>query len=72
MLSPLDKEIILALAANNMNESAASRALFMHRNTVVYHLNKVKTISGLDPMNFYDLIKLVEIITKEIGEEGKV
>jgi carbohydrate diacid regulator len=53
-------EIILSLADNNMNETKTARELFMHRNTVIYHLRKVKKLTGLDPMNFYDLCKLVE------------
>ena len=57
-----DVEIILALADNNMNESETSRALYMHRNTVIYRLRKVKRLTGLDPMNFHDLCKLVQMI----------
>lgn len=56
-----DVEIILALAENNMNETKTARILFMHRNTVVYHIGKVKRTTGLDPMNFYDLHKLVQM-----------
>ena len=57
-----DVKIILALADNNMNESETARVLFMHRNTVIYHLGKVKRLTGLDPMNFYDLCKLVQLV----------
>ena len=65
MLSDADKEIILTLADNNMNISSTAKSLFMHRNTVVYHLGKVKKVTGLDPMNFYDLIKLVSLINPQ-------
>ena len=60
-MDEIDAEIILALADNNMNESETARMLFMHRNTVVYHIGKVKKLTGLDPTNFYDLCKLVKM-----------
>ena len=60
-LTDLDVQVILAFAENNMNASQTSNSLFMHRNTVVYHLDKVKRKTGLDPCNFYDLMKLIEI-----------
>ena len=30
-----------------------------------YRIGKIKRITGLDPMNFYDLCKLVEMAKKE-------
>lgn len=61
-MTDLDKEIIMAMADCNMNESEVSRKLFMHRNTVVYHINRVKKLTGLDSTNFYDLHKLVTMV----------
>lgn len=63
-MDELDVEIVLALADHNMNESSVSRALFMHRNTVIYHIGKVKKKTGLDPAKFYDLCKLVQMINE--------
>ena len=60
-MNEIDAEIILALADNNMNESETARMLYMHRNTVVYHIGKVKKLTGLDPTNFYDLHKLAQM-----------
>ena len=59
-----DAEVILALADNNMNESKTARVLYMHRNSIVYHTRKVKKVTGLDPTNFYDLHKLVQMINQ--------
>ena len=56
-----DVKIILALADNRMNATEVSRVMFMHRNTVVYHIEKIKRITGLDPTDFHDLCKLVQI-----------
>ena len=39
--------------ANNLNISAAARALYMHRNTMMYRLDKIKRFTGLDIRSFY-------------------
>lgn len=63
-----DAKIILAIADNSINVYAAARELFMHRNTLVYHIGKIKKITGLDATDFYDLCKLVEMVANnEIG-----
>ena len=64
-LSAREKEVILALADNDMNVSAASVKLFQHRNTTVYNIEKIKRKTGLNPMIFYDLVKLVEAAKKD-------
>jgi carbohydrate diacid regulator len=64
-LTDVDIKVIIEFANNNMNVSETARHLFMHRNTVIYHLEKVKQITGLSPFNFYDLIQLL----KESNEE---
>jgi carbohydrate diacid regulator len=61
-LTQTDIEVILALADYNLNESAVARSRFMHRNTVVYHINRVKRITGLDATKFYDLCKLIQMV----------
>lgn len=58
-LSDRDKQIINSLAKNNMNVSEVSRELFMHRNTVVYNLERIKRLTGLNPTSFFDLVELV-------------
>lgn len=70
-MTSVDFQIILALADNNMNESEAARVLFMHRNNVVYHIGKVKKLTGLDPTVFYDLVKLVQMAKNRSAEDGK-
>ena len=64
-MDELDVSIVLALAENRMNASEVARQLFMHRNTVVYHIEKVKRTTGLDPLDFYDLHKLVKTIRRK-------
>lgn len=60
-MSELQKEVILTLANCNMNVCATAREMYTHRNTIEYHLGKVKAETGLDPHNFYDLIALVKM-----------
>lgn len=42
--------------ANSLNVSEASRNLFMHRNTLMYRLDKIERITGLDIRNFSDAV----------------
>lgn len=51
---------------NNLNGSETSRQLFVHRNTLVYRLDKVQKVTGLDLRNFDDavLFKLASMVRK--------
>lgn len=62
-----DAHIVIAMANHNMNATDVARAIFAHRNTVLYHLNKVKRQTGLDPRRFYDLIELVKLAQEVLG-----
>ena len=62
-----DKEVILMLADCNMNAAEAARRMMYHRNTIIFRMQSIKKKTGLNPGNFYDLVKLVEIVG---GEEG--
>ncbi len=42
--------------ANSLNVSKTSRELYIHRNTLVYRLGKLKNLTGLDILNFDDAI----------------
>lgn len=69
-LDDRDDAIILALADNNMRVTETSYALNIHRNTVMYRLEKIKQLTRLDPLNFYDLHKLVEIVKTGETSDG--
>lgn len=64
-----DAHIVIAMANHNINVTDVARAIFAHRNTVLYHLNKVKQQTGLDPRRFYDLVELVRM-AQEVLESG--
>lgn len=59
-MDSFESKIILTLADQNMNITAAARVLFMHRNSVLYHIRKIKKATGLDATVFYDLCKLTQ------------
>lgn len=63
-----DYRIILAMADTNMKPAETARAVYMHRGTVTFHFEKIKRITGLDPENFYDLHKLVNMV-KGVAED---
>ncbi len=51
----LDKETLFTIQKffeNNLNVSETSRKLFVHRNTLVYRLEKIKKLTGLDLREF--------------------
>lgn len=51
----LDRETLMTIQCffeNNLNVSETSRKLFVHRNTLVYRLEKIKKITGLDLREF--------------------
>jgi carbohydrate diacid regulator len=54
-LESLDRETLMTIQSffdNNLNVSETSRKLFVHRNTLVYRLEKIKKLTGLDLRDF--------------------
>ncbi len=53
---------------NSLNISETSRQLFIHRNTLIYRLNKLQRLTGLDVRNLDDAItfKLSVMVNKKI------
>ena len=54
-IEALDEEILYTINKffeNNLNVSETSRKLFVHRNTLVYRLEKIKKLTGLDLREF--------------------
>ena len=69
-LTDLDICVVLAYADNNMNVVETGRKLFMHRNTIQYHLDVAGKKTGLSPMRFYDLVKLVGMLKERRDKDG--
>ena len=58
-IDSLDHETLFTIQRffeNNLNVSETARKLFVHRNTLVYRLEKIKKITGLDLREFEDAI----------------
>lgn len=54
-IDSLDQETLFTINKffeNNLNVSETSRKLFVHRNTLVYRLEKIKKVTGLDLREF--------------------
>ena len=54
-IDSLDQETLFTINKffeNNLNVSETSRKLFVHRNTLVYRLEKIKKLTGLDLRQF--------------------
>ncbi len=57
---------------NNLNVSETARKLFVHRNTLVYRLEKIKKLTGLDLREFDDAItfKVALMVKKYLVSRG--
>lgn len=58
-IESLDHETLFTIQRffeNSLNVSETSRKLFVHRNTLVYRLEKIKKLTGLDLREFEDAI----------------
>ena len=68
-------ELLASLRAfldNDMNVTEASKALYIHRNTLLYRMDKFRKMTGLDPSKFEDgfKIKLVLMIIKYLEKKA--
>ena len=68
-IDDLDQETLFTIQKffeNNLNVSETSRKLFVHRNTLVYRLEKIKKITGLDLREFeHAIIFKVALMVKK-------
>lgn len=58
-IDDIDRDLMFTINRffeNSLNISETSRHLFVHRNTLVYRIEKIKKITGLDLKNFEDAI----------------
>ena len=74
-LESLDRETLMTIQCffeNNLNVSETSRKLFVHRNTLVYRLEKIRKLTGLDLREFEHAItfKVALMVKKYLGSKG--
>jgi len=76
-IETLDQETLFTIDKffeNSLNVSETSRKLFVHRNTLVYRLEKIKKITGLDLREFdHAIIFKVALMVKKylVSQESK-
>ena len=74
-IDALDQETLFTINKffeNNLNVSETARKLFVHRNTLVYRLEKIKKLTGLDLREFDDAItfKVAIMVKKYLVSRG--
>ena len=72
-IESLDQETLFTIQRffeNNLNISETSRKLFIHRNTLVYRLDKIKRLTALDLREFDDAIvfKIALMVRKYLAQ----
>ena len=73
-IDSLDEETVLTIQKffeNDLNVSETSRQLFVHRNTLVYRLDKIYKITGLDLRKFDQAIvfKVAMMVNKYLKSD---
>ena len=75
-IEALDQETLYTINKffeNNLNVSETSRKLFVHRNTLVYRLEKIKKLTGLDLREFDHAIvfKVALMVKRYLDTQSK-
>ena len=75
-IDALDQETLFTIKKffeNNLNVSETSRKLFVHRNTLVYRLEKIKKLTGLDLREFDHAIvfKVALMVKKYLSSQNQ-
>ncbi|MDE6656578.1 MAG: helix-turn-helix domain-containing protein [Anaeroplasmataceae bacterium] len=60
--SGVTEDIILAMADCDLNVSKASALLYMHRNTLIYKIERLMELKNFDLKSFNDLYLLVQLL----------
>ncbi len=75
LLSPLDHEpellaTIDAFFAENCCSSSTAKRLYIHRNTLSYRLDKIASLTGLDPRKFDDAVQIrLSLLLRSLNQE---
>lgn len=63
-------EVIKNMCEHSLSIQKVAKVMFMHRNTIVYHIERIKEKYGLNPKCYKDLKKLEQIVNSEIEVES--
>ena len=67
-LTEVQEQIIVTMCDNGLNMSKTGRALYMTASNVNVHCNKIKRKTGLDPRDFWEMQKLLELMKGKTNE----
>lgn len=73
VMNPLDEmdiSIIRGLANNGMSIPKTAKATYMAQNTARNRIKRIKEKTGCDPLDFYGLCRLLDMVMK-IEKEGE-
>ncbi len=63
-INPDLAETLRLFFENDSSVIKTAMAMNVHRNTVLYRLNKIKELTGLDPKKFKDAVELYSMLSK--------
>lgn len=66
-MTKIEAEIIVGLAENNLNIAQTAQNMRCHRNTVLYHINKIRQETGTNPTCFRDMHRLLSMAEKVLN-----
>ena len=58
-MTKIEAEVLVNLAENKLNTAKTAKKMKCHKNTVLYHINKIKQETGTNPKSFIELCKLL-------------
>ena len=64
-MTEFELKVVKMIADCDMSLQMAANKLYVHRNTLTYHIKKIKQRTGLDARRFYDLLKLLEFVSEK-------
>lgn len=70
-LSDIDISIIEQMCECDMNRKRVAKAVYMHRNTVDYHIFGIKEQTGYDIRKYHDLVTLSNMIKDRERKDEK-
>lgn len=68
VLNDEDNRLILAMADHGMKWQTAAKAIEMPINSAYWRLEKICRLTRLDPRDYYDLQKLVQIAKGSVAD----
>lgn len=61
----------MSLFNNDLNVSLAAEKLYMHRNTLIYRIKKIRKITGLDVTKFADAVNFIVLFRAYKNRQAK-